>query len=102
MCIILLALLTLAGFGVLARFGSPPFIGRFCIAAPSFDEQQRRMPFNQSELVPGKVNTFILRVEFKKQFKSHFDCAILRIVGAAGQRIRKILQAVLFKSYPAE
>jgi len=43
----------------------------FCIAAPSTSEHERFLTFIEKELVPRKVNTLILRVDFNYQFTSH-------------------------------
>lgn len=43
----------------------------FCVAAPSDTDHARFLTFIEKELVPRKVNTLILRVDFNYQFKSH-------------------------------
>ena len=43
----------------------------FCIAAPSVSEHERFLTFIEKELVPRKVNTLILRVDFNYQFQTH-------------------------------
>ena len=43
----------------------------FCIAAPSREEMGEFVRFITEELVPRKVNTLILRVDYNFMFKSH-------------------------------
>ncbi|GAB2765509.1 family 20 glycosylhydrolase [Rhabdobacter roseus] len=43
----------------------------FCIAAPSVAEHERFLTFIEKELVPRKVNTLVLRVDYNYEFKSH-------------------------------
>ena len=43
----------------------------FCIAAPGGDGVQRFAKFIEEELAPRKVNTLILRVDFRYQYKSY-------------------------------
>lgn len=48
-----------------------PEIRGFCIAAPNPAEHGRFLTFIEKELVPRKVNTLILRIDFNYQFESH-------------------------------
>ncbi len=43
----------------------------FCIAAPEPKEVDRFIKFINEELIPRKVNTLILRVDYNYQFESH-------------------------------
>jgi len=43
----------------------------FCIAAPDKDNLEAFLTFIGEELVPRKVNTLVLRVDFDYEFKSH-------------------------------
>ena len=47
----------------------------FCIAAPSSKSVDRFVKFINEELAPRKVNTLILRVDYKYQYKSHPELA---------------------------
>lgn len=86
MRIILLALLTLAGFSVFARPDSPFVIRGFCIVPPSVAEHQRFLNFNESDLVLRKADTLILRVDFNNQFLSHPELRDLNVLSQ--QRVK--------------
>jgi hypothetical protein len=43
----------------------------FCIAAPSAADHSRFVAFIEKELVPRKVNTLVLRVDYNYQYESH-------------------------------
>src|SRR6478609_6522484 len=43
----------------------------FCISAPRPAELTRFLQFINEELVPRKINTLVLRVDFNYQFTSH-------------------------------
>ena len=59
-------------FGTLtAQRDSTTEIRGFCIAAPTVSEHERFLTFIEKELVPRKVNTLILRVDFNYQFQTH-------------------------------
>jgi hypothetical protein len=67
----LLFLLILFSFTSYAQTDSLPEIRGFCIAAPSVADHERFLKFVEKELVPRKINTLILRVDFNYQYKSH-------------------------------
>lgn len=58
-------------FGHASLADSTAEIRGFCIAAPSVADHGRFLSFIEKELVPRKVNTLILRVDWNYQFKSH-------------------------------
>lgn len=63
----------------------------FCIAAPQSPDVDRFIRFISEELVPRKVNTLILRVDYRYQYESHPE---LREEGALTKaEMRKIVSA---------
>lgn len=62
---------TMAGPSIFNDADSTSEIRGFCIAAPAPAEHARFMNFIKDELIPRKVNTLILRVDFNYQFESH-------------------------------
>ena len=69
--LLFLMLFSIRVFGHAPMADSTSEIRGFCIAAPSVAEHQRFLSFIEKELVPRKVNTLILRVDWNYQFKSH-------------------------------
>ncbi len=62
----------------------------FCIAAPRSDELTEFLKFINEELVPRRVNTLILRVDYNYQFTSHPE---LRDSAALSQEeVKKLVQ----------
>ena len=51
--------------------GEPFPVRGLCIEAPYPSGLKNFIHFMDEELVPRKVNTLILRIDFKYQFKSH-------------------------------
>lgn len=62
---------SIRSFGHASLPDSTAEIRGFCIAAPSVADHGRFLSFIEKELVPRKVNTLILRVDWNYQFKSH-------------------------------
>ncbi len=50
----------------------------FCIAVPSYDRVDQFVSFIEKELVPRKVNTLILRIDYNYRYKSHPELVSLR------------------------
>lgn len=69
--IFMLFVLCLIGAFIPAISQDTTLVRGFCIAAPSPNELPRFLKFIREELVPRKVNTLILRVDYNYQYKSH-------------------------------
>lgn len=68
--LIVSSLLLLPAFGQEKENSDFPIRG-FCIGAPGPDEISRFVKFIDEELAPRKINTLILRVDYKYQYESH-------------------------------
>lgn len=63
----------------------------FCIAAPLPDRLEEFVKFIDSELVPRKVNTLVLRVDYNYQFKSHPE--LRDKVALSDKEVKKLVNA---------
>jgi N-acetyl-beta-hexosaminidase len=68
--ILIVLLISHACFSQEKNEESQPIRG-FCIVAPSSTQLDRFLQFVSKELVPRKVNTLILRVDYNYEYKSH-------------------------------
>lgn len=66
----LFIILLVMGYFAFAQNEALPIRG-FCITAPTPDELNDLIKFVNEELVPRKVNTMILRVDYNYQFQTH-------------------------------
>lgn len=71
--LLLLGCAVLAGFALRAqsRADSLMPVRGLCIAAPTPEQLPRFLAFIENELAPRRVNTLILRVDYRYEFKNH-------------------------------
>ncbi len=63
----------------------------FCIALPTPETLQEFITFIKNELAPRKVNTLVLRVEYKYEFKSHPE--LIDSLALSKHEVKKIVKA---------
>lgn len=72
---LIISLCTLASLALLTAMdtspGNPVPVRGFCIALPAYDKVDQFVSFVEKELVPRKVNTLILRIDYNYRYKSH-------------------------------
>jgi hypothetical protein len=62
----------------------------FCIALPTPDNLNEFIRFIDDELAPRQINTLVLRVEYKFEFKSHPE--LIDTLALSKHQVRKILK----------
>ena len=67
---------------VLVSMDAPPKdpvpVRGFCIALPAYDKIDQFVDFIEKELVPRKVNTLILRIDYNYRYTSHPELVSMR------------------------
>lgn len=63
----------------------------FCIALPTPENLEEFVKFIHTELAPRKVNTLVLRVEYKYKFKSHPE--LVDTLALSKREVRRIVKA---------
>lgn len=87
------ACVVLAGSGLRAqsRLDSLMPVRGLCIAAPSPEQVPRFVAFIENELAPRRVNTLILRVDYRYEFKSHPE--LRDSVALSKREVKKLVAA---------